>query len=46
MEPITVRPEKAQKTLWLIDWTIVFALVLVPGLILALALEHPQTAHD
>jgi hypothetical protein len=41
MEPIVVKPEKEQKTLWFISWSILFVLGLVPGVLLIFILDYP-----
>jgi len=40
MEPIVLKPENEQKTLWLIDWAIPFIIGLVVWVILALFVER------
>ncbi|MEE9232936.1 MAG: PH domain-containing protein [Nitrospirales bacterium] len=41
MEPIVVKPEKDQKTLWLIIWGILFVPGLVAGVVLTIVLHYP-----
>ena len=42
MKPMVVKPEKEQKTLWLIGWGITFFLFLVLDVILIFVLSHPE----
>jgi membrane protein YdbS with pleckstrin-like domain len=43
MKPMVVKPEKEQKTLWLIGWGITFFLFLVLDVILIFVLNHPES---
>lgn len=42
MEPLVVKPEKELKALWQVYWAIWFIVLVVPGLILALAIQFPE----
>lgn len=42
MKPMVVKPEKEQKTLWLIGWGTTFFLFLVLDVILIFVLSHPE----
>ena len=40
MEPIVLKPENEQKTLWIIDWAIPFVIGLIVWVIMALFVER------
>ncbi|NQS98022.1 MAG: PH domain-containing protein [candidate division Zixibacteria bacterium] len=41
MEPIATKPEKEQRTLWILEWIMTFLLTLACGLAAAFLLEYP-----